>query len=555
MNNTLDTERITVLPARKIKRTPRLLMSDAYTIGGDKYQSDKARTKSTYYMTFRKRLHTINDVLYRKGDDRIIFAGLQRLLEKVLYDPITHSEIDEAVAFVRTAKVTTNGLAPYDLPEQMWRDVVNNYGGYPPIHIKAVPEGSVVYPNEPVVIVTNVVGDEFERFGELAAWFESTILKAWAASEYVTQDQHFLQRTIDMVLSVDPHMSYEAARGIAEYQLVDFGDRSGVTPEESEELGMLHFYTWTQSDTFAGGYQAWKNSGELDGVCQTINALAHRNPQAYPTEQECYNAMYEAAQPGELLSMVADVYDFKHAVKNYLLPLAKRSRDEGTGIVIVARPDSGIAVEEVLYVCRLAEENGLVEYREIDGKVWKFGTFLRFIEANEMNMRGSIEELWDALKAEGFAPYAWGVYGMGGGKRNNIKRDNLSAKYALCAIGNDNEGVVKFSETIGKTTLPGAFKLLRDEESLRNRVTIVGIDEPGEDTMVTYFNGANTHQPFGVGQLDDFNDIKARIQDQFPRMPHSMETPENHGYPASQKILDNRATLLQRHAPGKVLFK
>jgi hypothetical protein len=34
---------------------------------------------------------------------------------------------------------------------------------------------------------------------------------------------------------------------------------------------------------------------------------------------------------------------------------------------------------------------------------------------------------------EGFAPHGWGLFGVGGGLRNGLKRDNISAKYALCS--------------------------------------------------------------------------------------------------------------------------
>ena len=48
------------LPSRKIQQTPRLLMADAYTICSEEFQSEGAKQKSTYYITYRKDLHTVN---------------------------------------------------------------------------------------------------------------------------------------------------------------------------------------------------------------------------------------------------------------------------------------------------------------------------------------------------------------------------------------------------------------------------------------------------------------------------------------------------------------
>ena len=114
-----------VLPARKVHETPRILLADAYTAGAERFVSPKANEKSTYYITFRKLLETIVDGPYRKGDTRMVYVGLQRILEKLFYKPVTHEEIDEAKRFLATAKVTTKGLTEFWFPEHLWRTSVH----------------------------------------------------------------------------------------------------------------------------------------------------------------------------------------------------------------------------------------------------------------------------------------------------------------------------------------------------------------------------------------------------------------------------------------------
>ena len=543
-----ETKGYVTLPKRKVYVTPRLLRADAYTVGGNKFQSKEAKEKSIYYITFRRHLHDVNPTLYAKGDDRMILGGVQRMLEKLFYEPITHEEIDTAKEFLKTFKATMVGPAEYEFPEEMWRKVVDQYNGRPPIKVKAMPEGSVIYPNEPVMQIESMT-DDTELMGELAAWFESSLLKIWATTERITQNEHWFAKQVKMIREIDPYLNRDEVEFFASLMLTDFGDRAGITNEESEEMGMAHLYTFPGTDTCSGAYQAWENAGRTP-VGSSVNALAHRNVQAFKLENDCYEAIYNACGDNEIISMVADCYDFYHAVYHYLLPLAQRSVSEGNGKVVVVRPDSGNAKEQVAWVCRLAKRRGLYTTKVIDGVEWYYGTTLKFIEGDGMTY-DTMWEIEQELIEHGFAPHGWGLFGVGGGLRNNLKRDNTSAKYAMCAMGMDKTGVVKFSETIGKTTLPGPFKVLRTPIAIENKETIVFEYEKGEDTMVTYFDGSRIQQPFGEGMNDDFLMIKGRIRKQWIGMPLNLVSEANHGYPASDAILDERRRLLKLYAPKK----
>jgi nicotinic acid phosphoribosyltransferase len=159
------------LPKKRDVEVPRLLLADAYTIGSDLFESEKAKEKSVYYVTFRRLLSDIDKDIYKEGDNRMVFIGLQDIIEKILYKPVTHEEIDNALEFLKDFRVGVNGLEEYGCPEHLWRRIVDEFAGYPPIKISAMPEGSVIYPNEPVIRIESLV----DGFGQLAAWFESKI--------------------------------------------------------------------------------------------------------------------------------------------------------------------------------------------------------------------------------------------------------------------------------------------------------------------------------------------------------------------------------------------
>ena len=125
------------LPKRKIHKTPRLLIADSYTISSDLFASDKAKEKSVYYITFRRILEKVDPVLYNKGDNRIVFTGLSRILDYLFYEPITHEEIDEAKRFLADKKVSTKGFKEMYFPEHLWRRIVDEYNGRPPIKVRA----------------------------------------------------------------------------------------------------------------------------------------------------------------------------------------------------------------------------------------------------------------------------------------------------------------------------------------------------------------------------------------------------------------------------------
>lgn len=529
------------LPPSHISDTPRLLLADAYTVGADLFQSEKAKEKSVYYITFRRNLYDINPDLYTKGDNRIIFAGLTRIIEKLFYKQITHSEIDETLKFLENFKATSKGPKKYSFNESIWRSVVDDYNGRPPIKIDAFPEGSVVYPNEPIVQIESLV----DGMGELAAWFESKLLQTWAASERATQNHHwFIWLRDNVVLKVNPDYTKEEAKFFTSLMLTDFGDRAGMTKEESEDIGMYHLLSFPGTDNLSAAYQAWKMSDETH-FGDSVLALAHRNVQAYDKEEDCYKAIYDYAEDGEFISMVADCYNFKKAVEKYLLKLALKSKKEQNDKYVVGRPDSGNALEQVLWMCNLAKDNNLYKTLKTSTGDWTEMTYLRFIEGDGMTFKVMKEIIFE-LMSQNFAPHLCGLFGSGGGLRNNLKRDNLSAKYALSAIGNDLQGVVKFSETPAKTTLPGKFKVLRDPKSLENKTTIVQYDEKGENSLVTYFNGSHLKDPFGHIMWENFSDWKNRLHNTFDKRPLSLER-EGNNYPASEKILQNRIDLLHKY--------
>lgn len=489
--------------------TPRLLQADAYTIGSQCFESKEANEKSVYYLTFRR---GPSDYFSRKdsewsgpgkrGDQRIVFAGISRIIDNLFRKKVTVEEIELTERFLKNRKFTTQETRDFFFPKDLWMRVVQEYDGRIPLKIEAFPEGSVVYPNEPVIRVTAENG-----FGILAAWFESRILQVWATTERLTHCRHWLEYLRETIRYSEPELSKEEINFYASTMMHDFGDRSAICNEESEILGLTHLYCFAGTDTFAGAYQAWRN-GATVGIGGSVDALAHRVVQGFINESDCYRKIYDVAKPGDIISMVGDCYDYKYAVKTYLLPLALESHRTQNGKVVVARPDSGDPLEMVKFTLETAKNAGL--YTIINGRVAM--TTLRFIQGDSMDwktMRRIIEWMLD----NGYHPHRCGIFGVGGFLRNDISRDNFSTKYALCSVGYQNLPVIKISNSPGKETLP-TVSVKRDIESLKSGITIDTYRASDDSLRPYYINGVFEHYSKEI-----FPEIQDRVINEFNSMP------------------------------------
>src|SRR5690606_4854440 len=101
--------------------------------------------------------------------DAMCFYGLSDFVNKFMLDPCTDEDIDESVAFMARANSMGGGL---HFPEKLWRKIVRDYGGYLPIKMRAIPDGTAFFVNEPVIEVESLDSG----FGEIAAHIEALMV-------------------------------------------------------------------------------------------------------------------------------------------------------------------------------------------------------------------------------------------------------------------------------------------------------------------------------------------------------------------------------------------
>ena len=492
-------------------KTPRMLQTDAYYVSSNFYIHRDAKDHSVYQIAFRREeLPWMKDMGVKKEDRKLIFHGLRDIMEDVLHDPVTRDEIEETDKFYKTAR---NGWQ-YKWDRGLWEKVLSENNGIIPIKIQALQDGAAVFSGEPVIQVKAENG-----FGELAAWFEPKLLQVWAGSERASMLRHWLEYNKNLIRnSSDANLTEAEILAKAQKRLVDFSDRSSMCSQESERMGKASMTVFPTQSTLAAVYQAYKANGDKIPGSIAMPSLPHRVIESYEHENEAYEALYRFTKGG-LGSYVGDCYDYRKAVTECLIPLAKRAQKEnkelGINTIINPRPDSRDNFEEVRFTLDEAVKEKL--HRDVvtrDGKILKGMTIFRPLQANGMSFKEMMDIDRRLLEA-GYSPAECVNYGVGGFLHDAISRSNMSAAQKLAEVGKGKRKRPVMKSPIGepvKESIPGAIKLIREENS--KAPTVRRLDEEGKDAYITWYDGINGH---GIEYKEDFSKVQQRVLNEFDK--------------------------------------
>ena len=228
-----------------------------------------------------------------------LFFGLQAYIKNYLLTPITQEDIDEAEAMW-----TLHG-EPFN--RAGWEYVLNKHGGYLPVRIKAVPEGTVV----PIRNVLCTVENTDPACYWLTTWLETSLLRAiWYPTTVSTQSKS-LKTIIAQYLEETGDVA-----GLS-FKLHDFGAR-GVSSLESAGLGgAAHLVNFMGTDTMSGILLTRELYG-ADMAGYSIPAAEHSTITSWgkPNEVEAYrNMLKQFGQAGKTVAVVSDSYDIFNAVR------------------------------------------------------------------------------------------------------------------------------------------------------------------------------------------------------------------------------------------------
>ncbi|WGS53067.1 nicotinate phosphoribosyltransferase [Paraburkholderia sp. D15] len=432
--------------------------------------------KASHYLQYPPGASAMFSYIESRGGryERTLFFGLQMLIKSYLCKPITPAMIDEAKAFF-----TAHG-EPFN--EAGWRYVVEQCGGYLPVRIRAVPEGSVV-PTHNVLVTVEC--DDPQVFW-LASYLETMLLRVWYPVTVATQSWH-LRQTLRAALE-------KSSDDLAQlpFKLHDFGAR-GVSSAESAAIGgAAHLVSFMGSDTVLGVVAANRYYNETMAAF-SVPAAEHSTITSWGRAREAdafRNMIEQFGKPGAIVSVVSDSYDLFAALDTWGGELKQAVLDSGGTLVI--RPDSGDPQTIVLQTLRALDASF---GSTVNGKGRRLLNNVRVIQGDGVNP-DSIAAILAAIDEAGFAADNL-VFGMGGALLQQINRDTqrFAMKCSAIRLGDTWHDVRKDPVTdAGKRSMKGRLTLLRHRHTGEYRTVTLPLawhdgmaESDWEDALVTVF--------------------------------------------------------------------
>jgi nicotinamide phosphoribosyltransferase len=373
--------------------------------------------------------------------DEVLFFGLQMFIRDYLtgtYKLINTKVIDEAEAFFSGHGVPFN--------RRGWEIIADDYNGYLPLEICALPEGMVVPTGTPLVQVVNTD----DRLPWLTSYLETALLRAvWYPSTVASNS-----RAIKKILADALIKSSDDPAGQLPFKLHDFGARGTAANEQAGIGGAAHLVNFMGTDTVMGAHYAMQfYDCPMPGF--SIPAAEHSTITSWGQagETNAYRNMLEKFPTG-LVAVVSDSYDYYNSLGEIWGRELKEEVLARDGVLVI-RPDSGNPLDLVL--TSLWKLGGIFGFT-INSKGYKvLNPKVRLIQGDGID-KTSLKQIVDEVLLAG-----WSIdnvaFGMGAGLLQHVNRDTLRFAMKASAICDTSErwrAVQKMPKTdMSKASKPG----------------------------------------------------------------------------------------------------
>jgi nicotinamide phosphoribosyltransferase len=400
----------------------------------------------------------------RSTAEKILYFGFQIWLKRL--KPITMEMIDQAEEFFANHIIGGREM----FPRKDWEKVVKVYGGYPPLRIRAIPEGTIIDSRNALVTIESTDPE----LAWMAAYFETTMLRAvWYPTTVASRSMHIrniLKKYITETSDLD------VAEAIA-FMFHDFGAR-GVSSRESAGLGgAAHLATGAMgTDTITGALFAnkyYKSPMSAFSVFATEHSIM--TMRGKEGELKTVNDLIDefgGVGPGTIVSIVSDGYDIFNLAREFCKG-ELREKILRMGVKLVVRPDSGDAVVVIEQLLKIFEEGYGVT---INSKGFKVLNVVRILQGDGLSKPEDFERICMAVKALGFSIENI-VFGQGGGLLQMVNRDTYKFAEKTCAAEVDGVWVDVFKDPItdsGKRSKKGRLTVVKNHV---NEFMTIRIDE------------------------------------------------------------------------------
>jgi nicotinamide phosphoribosyltransferase len=401
--------------------------------------------------------------------DRTVFFGLQMFLKEYLSKPITLDQINEAEEIVNAHGLPFNRAG--------WEYILKQYGGFLPLCIRAVKEGSIIPTKNLLVSVKNTD----PNCAWLTSFMETAILRAvWYPTTVATYSWYMKQLILHSLKRNGTPESID-------FKLHDFGFR-GVSSKESAGIGGLaHLVNFQGTDTMeALLYGRRYYNAPMAGF--SIPATEHSTITSWGRmgEADAYeNFLNKYAQEGKIIACVSDSYNIYDACSKIWGEQLKQ-KVISSGATLVIRPDSGYPPEVVMECLHILDAKF---GHTINNKGYKVLNNVRLIQGDGVSYE-IVGNILSRMDTAGFSADNI-AFGQGGGLLQAHDRDTLKFAMKCSAILVDGEWRDVYKQPItdmGKESKKGLIDLYKiDGEYVTKRID--DHENPASETQMVFYNG------------------------------------------------------------------
>lgn len=436
--------------------------------------------KASHYLQYPRGTQYVSSYIESRGGafEQTVFFGLQMFLEEYLCHPITRYDIDEAEELILAHGLPFNRAG--------WEYILNHRGGYLPVEIQAVAEGSVLPVQNALVQLVNTdpevpwLTSYLETALLRAVWYPTTVATlSWQCRQVIAR---YIEASCDEETGLD-------------FKLHDFGARGATCAEAAAIAGLSHLVNFQGTDTL-GALVAARRYYQADMAGFSIPAAEHSTITSWGRDGEVQayaNMLQQFAGNGKVLAVVSDSYDLWHTIDN-IWGGELKSAVESSGGTLVVRPDSGDPVNVVtttieklmaVFGCAVNTKG----YRELPD-------FVRVIQGDGISME-TIEKILQALLQRGLSAENV-VFGMGGELHQKVHRDTLNFAMKTSAAKVDGLWRDVYKDPVtdsGKRSKKGRLAVTQDvhgqvqtirENTLRNRPNLLQTVYRNGELMMRY---------------------------------------------------------------------
>lgn len=471
------------------------------------------------YSNFTPRSNKLAPVAQGVLIDKVVFTGLNVFIQEHLIENFNKNffTVPKEKVLVDYRMMTANALGAAINVDHI---AALHDLGYLPLHIKALPEGTLVPMGVPMFTITNTLPEFFwlvnylETALSAAIWKPSTT--ATIAYNYRKILEKYAKRTGSPMEFVD-------------WQGHDFSMRGMSGIADAANSGIGHLISFLGTDTVPAIRKIEKYlGGDRTFVGGSVPATEHSVMCAggMQDERATIKRLITEIYPEGIVSVVSDTWDYWNTI-TVIAPSLKEEilnrKPNALGIAkVVFRPDSG---DPVKIICGdPSAEPGTPEYKGTVQCLWEsFGGTVTDEGYKVLNERIGViygdsitleraENILAGLADKGFASCNI-VFGIGSFTYQYLTRDTFgfAMKATAAVINGEHKELFKDPKTgSGKKSARGYLRVEKDGDTLR----LVDRVEPGQDggLMQTVYLGHSKEQVF-VKKLT-IDEIRATLRSQ-----------------------------------------